>query len=90
MFDELATEKRIRWDPKTNRFLGICREHVYRTSTEFVNEDDMEELFQNLDDGKVHYAGEVRVPSTEANPFLGCAFDLFLGNSRCPGRSLEG
>jgi len=60
MFDELATEKRIRWDPKTNRFLGICREHVYKTSTEFVNEGDMEELFQNLDNGKIHYAGEVR------------------------------
>ena len=23
MFDELATEKRIRWDPKTNYFLGV-------------------------------------------------------------------
>jgi hypothetical protein len=56
MFDELATEKRIRWDPKTNFFLGICRE----TSTEFVNEGDMEELFRNLDDGVVHYAAEVR------------------------------
>jgi len=60
MFDELATEKRIRWDPKTNHFLGICREHADQTSTEFVNEDDMDELFQNLDDRKVHYAGEVR------------------------------
>lgn len=27
---------------------------------EFVNEGDMEELFQCLDDGVVHYAGEVR------------------------------
>ncbi|KAF8810813.1 hypothetical protein BYT27DRAFT_7221830 [Phlegmacium glaucopus] len=61
MFVELATEKRIRWDPKTNHFLGICREHGHKTSTEFVNEDDMEELFQNLDDGKVHYAGEATV-----------------------------
>lgn len=60
MFDELAMEKRIRWDPKTNHFLGICREHAHKTSTEFVNENDMEELFQNLDDGEVHYAGEVR------------------------------
>jgi len=29
-------------------------------STEFTNEGDMEELFQTLDDGKVHHAGEVR------------------------------
>jgi hypothetical protein len=60
MFDELATEKRIRWDPKTNYFLGICREHAHNTAIEFINENDMEELFQSLDDGRVHLAGEVR------------------------------
>lgn len=61
MFDELATEKRVRWDPKTNYFLGLCREHAHNTETEFTNEGDMEELFQRLDEGKVHHAGEVRV-----------------------------
>ena len=65
MFDELATEKRIRWDPKTNYFLGACRQHAHRTSTEFINEGDLEELFRHLnsavDDEKVHYAGEVRI-----------------------------
>lgn len=60
MFDELATEKRVRWDPKTNYFLGLCREHAHNTATEFTNEGDMEELFQRLDDGKVHHAGEMR------------------------------
>ena len=45
MFDEIATEKRIRWDPKTNFFLGVCRQHASKTSMEFVNEGDMEELF---------------------------------------------
>ena len=60
MFDELATKKRIRWDPKTNFFLGVCRQHTSRTLMEFVNEGDMEELFQCLDDGVVHYAAEVR------------------------------
>jgi hypothetical protein len=59
MFDELATEKRIRWDQKTNLFLGVCRQHAHKTSTEFVNEEDMEELFRNLDNGVVHYAAEV-------------------------------
>jgi hypothetical protein len=59
MFDEIATEKRIRWDPKTNYFLGICREHAHKTSMEFINEGDMEEVFRNLDDGEIHHAGEV-------------------------------
>lgn len=63
MFDEIATEKRMRWDPKTNFFLGLCREHAHNTSTEFVNEGDLMEVFQNIDDGKVHFAGEV---STQA------------------------
>jgi hypothetical protein len=61
MFDELATEKRIRWDPTTNFFLGVCRQHAHKTSTEFVNEGDMEEMFRSLDDGEVHYAAEVGV-----------------------------
>lgn len=57
MFNELATEKRIRWDSKTNHFLGVCREHTHKTSLEFVNEGVMEELFRAIDD---HYAKEVR------------------------------
>jgi hypothetical protein len=32
MFDEIATEKRIHWDPKTNYFLGLCREHADKTA----------------------------------------------------------
>jgi len=60
MFDELAMEKRIRWDPKTNHFLGVCREHAHKMSMEFVNEGDMEELFRLIDAETVHYAGEVR------------------------------
>ena len=59
MFDELAAEKRIRWDPKTNYFLGVCRQHAHKTSMEFINEGDLEELFRCLDDGDVHYAAEV-------------------------------
>ncbi len=45
MFDEVATEKRLRWDPKTNNFLGMCREHAHSTSAEFINEGDMEEVY---------------------------------------------
>jgi len=66
MFNELATEKRVCWDPKTNYFLGLCREHAHNTAMEFTNEGDMEELFQTLDDGKVHHAGEVRNLHMEA------------------------
>lgn len=61
MFDEVAAEKRIRWDLKTNFFLGVCREHAEKTSMEFINEKDMEKVFRCLDEGEIHYAGEVRI-----------------------------
>ncbi|KAF5376672.1 hypothetical protein D9615_007901 [Tricholomella constricta] len=61
MLDEIATEKRIRWDSRTNQFLGLCREHAYNVSLEFGSERDMEELFLSLDDGGVHYASEATV-----------------------------
>jgi hypothetical protein len=63
MFDELATEKRIRWDPKTDFLLGVCRVHADENELQFLNEAVLEDLFMNLDanPSKVHYAGEVRV-----------------------------
>jgi hypothetical protein len=51
MFDEIATEKCLCWDPKTNYFLGFCREHAHKTSKEFINEGDLEEAFRSLDNG---------------------------------------
>ena len=60
MFDEIATEKRLHWDLKTNYFLGFCREHAHKTSKEFINEGDLEEAYRSLDKGEVHYAPEVR------------------------------
>lgn len=60
MLDEIATEKRIRWDHMTNSFLGVCREHAKNVGLEFNSENDLEELFRSLDDGEVHYAAEVR------------------------------
>lgn len=60
MFDEVAAEKQIRWDPKTNYFLGVCREHAEKILMEFINEKDMEEVFRCLDEGEIHYAGKVR------------------------------
>ena len=41
MFDELAIEKRPRWDDKSNKFLGVCCEHGHATSLEFTSEDDL-------------------------------------------------
>ncbi|KAJ2922530.1 hypothetical protein H1R20_g14566, partial [Candolleomyces eurysporus] len=61
MFDEIAIEKRVRWDSNTNQFFGLCREHSKHTSLVFANEGDVEELFKRVDEDKVHLAAEATV-----------------------------
>jgi hypothetical protein len=95
MFDELATEKRICWDPKTNYFLGVCRQHAHRTSMEFINEGDLEELFRHLESTseseRVHYTGEVRTFWFWLHlEICFCAeADLFIGHGQCLRDSMQ-
>ncbi|KAF8216255.1 hypothetical protein K438DRAFT_1901897 [Mycena galopus ATCC 62051] len=61
MFDELATERRIRWDPRTNNFLGVCREHANKASLQFNSKKDLEELFRAKEEGKIYFTGEATI-----------------------------
>ncbi|KAK6988817.1 hypothetical protein R3P38DRAFT_3442955 [Favolaschia claudopus] len=61
MLDEIALEKRPRWDNKTNKILGACREHSHAVSLEFCDLDDAEAFFASLDANKVHLASEATV-----------------------------
>jgi hypothetical protein len=65
MFDEIATEKRPRWDDKSNMILGICREHGRKTALELCNEKSLEALFNDVNKGAVHFASEVSSPKLE-------------------------
>jgi len=76
MFDEIASEKRIRVDRKRDVFLGVCRQHGGKTSLKFVNEGDMEELFHSLDDDDAHYAAEVNFTLRVLLPLI----VLFIGH----------
>jgi hypothetical protein len=71
MFDELVTEKRLQWDPKTNYFFGICQEHADKTSTEFVNEEDMEVVFEGPVDA-TEKKTETGPNATGCNQTIGC------------------
>ena len=62
MFDEISVEKRPRWDDKTNKILGVCREHGQETSLEFTSEEDLQTIWEELGCGKIHLAHEVRPP----------------------------
>ncbi len=59
MFDELVIERRPRWDDKSNKFLGVCREHRHAISLEFTSEDDLVILWEELESGKIHLSHEV-------------------------------
>jgi len=59
MFDELAVEKRPRWDDKSNKVLGVCREHGQGTSLEFTSEDDLHVLWDELKSERIHLVHEV-------------------------------
>jgi hypothetical protein len=60
MFNKLAIEKQPRWDNKLNKFLGVCREHRHVTSLEFISENDLAMLWNELESGKIHLSHEVR------------------------------
>jgi len=70
MFDEISIETRPRWDDKTNKFLGVCREHGRDTSLEFTSEEDLQALWEELRCGKIHLAHEVRVNVLCLSPFV--------------------
>lgn len=63
MLDELATAQRLRWDDKTNKFLGIGRETASKTSLEFNDEADLDAIFTDLDRGEIRLASEVMFAS---------------------------
>jgi hypothetical protein len=59
MLDEIAVEKRARWDDKTNMILGGCREHTKPSYLEFSDLDDATTFFERLDRDEFHLASEV-------------------------------
>ncbi|KDR69495.1 hypothetical protein GALMADRAFT_44896, partial [Galerina marginata CBS 339.88] len=64
MFDELATEKRIRWDPKTNYFLVLavgCRGDFFSGMAKFFGGMAIPSHQFGRSSGKVHYAKEATV-----------------------------
>lgn len=67
MLDEIAVERRARWDDKTNMILGVCREHCANVSLEFGAMDDATRFFDALQQEKAHLATEAS--RTYSHPF---------------------
>ena len=56
--DEIKLQERLRWDPRTNMILGVCREHGGECVLEFCTMDQANHLVANLVSERVHMASE--------------------------------
>jgi hypothetical protein len=59
MFDEIKVEERPRWDDKSNNIIGVCREHSKNASLQYTSKDEVDLLFSQILDEKVHLASNV-------------------------------
>jgi len=62
MFDKILVEKCLHWDDKTNKILGVCREHGQETSLDFTSKEDLQTIWEELGCGKIHLAHKVHLP----------------------------
>ena len=69
MIDELKLEERPRWDDKTNKILGLCREHTSHIDLDFSSIHVAKGLLQGIIDRNIHWATEVSHPSVLTSKF---------------------
>ncbi|KAJ7793159.1 hypothetical protein B0H14DRAFT_3115044 [Mycena olivaceomarginata] len=61
MLDEIAIERRSRYDDRTNKVVRVCRQHGYKVPLDLETEKDLEVLCEGLKSEKAHLAGEATV-----------------------------
>ncbi|KAJ6550561.1 hypothetical protein B0H10DRAFT_2379639 [Mycena sp. CBHHK59/15] len=61
MVDEIKVEGRMRWDPRSNMILGLCREHTRDFDLEFRGIEQAEALHAGIAANTVHLASEATV-----------------------------
>jgi hypothetical protein len=76
MLDELAAERRIRWDDSTDKFQGSCREHNHKVSLTFSSEKELDLLCDALQNNEVHLASEVRLYHAERHLVPGLTLSI--------------
>ena len=59
MIDEIKVEERLRWDPSTNRILGLCQEHTEHVGLDFCSMSDVRAVVHGIMCGEIHHASEV-------------------------------
>lgn len=59
MIDEIKIQERLRWDPRTNQILGVCREHGHKCSLEFRTIEHADAVLECLKRKTIHLASQV-------------------------------
>jgi hypothetical protein len=59
IIDEIKVEERLRWDPSSNKILGLCREHTQHIGMDFCSVNNVKALTQGILCAEFHYAAEV-------------------------------
>ena len=59
MIDEIKVEERLRWDPSTNKVLGLCQEHTEHVGLDFCSINDAQALVHGILRGELHHASKV-------------------------------
>jgi len=90
MFDEISVEKRPHWDDKTNKVLGLCREHGQDTSLEFTSEEDLQMLWEEVQCSDIHLAHEVCVNVSGVLHVKHCLLFTSINKLTCHASGLIG
>ncbi|KAH8980974.1 hypothetical protein EDB86DRAFT_3133864 [Lactarius hatsudake] len=61
MIDEIKVEERMRWDPSTDKILGLCWEHTEHVGLDFCSMSDAKALVHGILRGELHHASEATV-----------------------------
>lgn len=60
MTNEIKIESRLRWDARTNKILGVCREHSKNVSMDFESIAEPDAIIEGINNKELHFASEVR------------------------------
>ena len=60
MIDEIKLEERPRWDDRTNKISGLCREHTGHLDLNFCSIDVAKGILRDILNREIHWASEVR------------------------------
>jgi hypothetical protein len=59
MINEIKVEERLRWNPSTNKILGLCWEHTEHVGIDFCSISDAQAIVHGILCGDIHHASEV-------------------------------